>query len=64
MKESSVNKAKLLAKNFMIRADQLIAERGVNGANLDWQRGTRRSGQLRRASMDLTRALADLRGGK
>jgi hypothetical protein len=65
MKETSVNKAKLLAKNFVIRADQLLAERGPKGAQLDWDRGTRRSGAVRRASMDLTRALADLRrGGK
>jgi hypothetical protein len=64
MKESAVNKAKILAKNFVLRADQLIAERGVNGARLDWERGTRRSGALRRASMDLSRSLADLRGNK
>jgi len=61
MNESIVKIARIRAKNFIHRVDQLIAERGEKGALLDWNRGTRRSGQARRASQELSDALADMR---
>jgi len=61
VKEDLVKIARIRAKNFIHRVDQLVAERGEKGARLDWSRGTRRSGQLRRASMELSESLAALR---
>lgn len=48
------------AERFLTAAKALMARRKKDEWLSDWQ-GCRESGACRRASMDLTRALADLR---
>lgn len=47
------------AREFLSRAEQFITTLGDRPYNLT---GSRESGALRRKSMDLTRALANMRG--
>lgn len=58
MKRPAIEEAKVLAQRFIERAETWEAARAAapKYANLP-----RESGALRRASMDLTRALADMR---
>lgn len=57
MRDADIRAAVRAAKAFTDRAQALLQERGREDAVV----GTRASGALRRASMDLTRALTDLR---
>lgn len=61
MKKESVLLAMDRAQVFVMRAKQLVNERGERGAELEWQRGTRASGRLRRASLDLSDSLVAMR---
>ena len=57
MRDDDIRAAVREANRFVLHAKTLLAERGKPDAVI----GTRASGALRRASLDLTRALVDLR---
>lgn len=59
MTNERINAAVAEAERFIALANDVQLERRAD--RLAESTGTRRSGSLRRASMDLTRALADLR---
>lgn len=59
MNDATLNAAIVEAKRFLVRATKLQQRHEKNDI-YRWQ-GSRESGAVRRASMDLTRALADLR---
>jgi len=61
MRKESVLLAMDRAEVFRMRCQQMIIERGLRGAQKDWDRGTRASGRLRRAGADLQDALIEMR---
>lgn len=62
MKRSDVKTAKTEAKRFIERADALLkTEAGRDGYDIWDAAYGKQCGAVRRASMDLTRALADMR---
>lgn len=60
MKQQKLEDAIAEAQRFIVAAEALIERRKEDEWLSDW-RGCRESGACRRASLDLTRALADLR---
>lgn len=66
MKTYTLAHAVELAREFINKADTLVEERGKTGPKKynDFMDNPREQGSVKRASMDLTRALADLRAGR
>lgn len=62
MKNDSIDAAVAEAERFIVRAKALKARRKKDEWLSEWQ-GCKESGALRRASLDLSRALTNLRGG-
>ena len=62
MKYNTLQRAILEAKRFIVVAEQVQKGWG-EGSNAYCQEG-RNAAAAKRSSMDLTRALADMRGGK
>ncbi len=60
MTKNDVEKAECLALEFARRATQLLLKLGPEDMDADLC-GSKDTGALRRASMELTRALADMR---
>ena len=58
MKTRQVEQSILLAKSFVIRAERLLT---VQGADRTYIVPGKKSGALRRSSMELTRQLANMR---
>ena len=58
MRTPDIKAATAAAKRFIVASNAVIVERGPDDNDIT---GTKRSGALRRASLDLTRALADMR---
>lgn len=65
MKRTDIEKAVEIAAEFIVRADTLIfkvSQSQSNNWKKDWSLwGCKETAALRRASMDLTRALAEMR---
>lgn len=63
MKRTEVIKAQQEAKRFLEKVEPALNYfKDRNGENIDWQTcGTKETAALKRASLDLTRALADMR---
>jgi len=61
MTRSNVGKAKALAKKFIAACDEMQSKQPPASQVSDMIFASKESGALRRASMDLTRALAELR---
>lgn len=59
MKDAAIFNAVREAKRFLKTADAYHKRRSL-GDTFDWQ-GTKESAAMRRASLDLTRALAEMR---
>lgn len=59
MKLSKLKTAIAEAERFLARAKPLLADTGKRESDHIW--GSKQTGAVRRASMDATRALADLR---
>lgn len=62
MKYRTLQRAILEAERFVAVAKQV--KPGYGQGDLVWTEHGRQSAAAKRASMDLTRALADMRGGK
>lgn len=60
MKHSEIQKAVAQAKRFLLAAKS-VKQTNYQGRNFDGIETGKESGALRRASMDLTRALAEMR---
>ena len=65
MDRAKIKKAANEAKRFLVRVDaaldDLIVCKGVNGSTFESQQGNKGTAALRRASLDLTRSLSELR---
>ncbi len=59
MDKRSIERAKAEAKRFLMKADDVLAR--AEGDKYTFITGNRDTGALRRASLDMTRALADMR---
>ena len=60
MKTASVTKAINEAKEFIKRAESLLEEEKTKSC-FSWLYGTKSTGAVRRQSLELTRALAEMR---
>ena len=60
MNKSKLHKAMFEARRFYDKAKELDKERSDDGTDFNYK-GSALTGSVKRASMDLTRALADLR---
>ena len=61
MTRVGIVEARNLAKRFTVVADECVAQLDAEKYTEGYISGTRKSGHLRRLSMDLTRALAAMR---
>jgi hypothetical protein len=59
MNEQNIKEAKRIAEVFVKQAKVVLADKSPYGEGI--VSGTRHTGTLRRLSLDLTRALADMR---
>jgi hypothetical protein len=61
MNIKTISAAQEAAKQFLNAADIVMAEMSQKNINYSYISGTKASGDIRRKSMTLTRALADMR---